>query len=151
MTCRATRAARKSPDPEMTAATGSPIVARLARMICADRESFSLDDAREFAHEADLNLTKRLVHAAQRASRATIGDPVAAVISGSGDFLAARVARHVIPPQAPIISLNEAWGPIASAAGCAYAVVQLAAERLDADRSSAREAPAAHRPSETPT
>jgi hypothetical protein len=39
----------------------------------------------------------------------------------------------VIEPDGRILSLNEAWGPVASAAGCAHAVVQLAAERLDAD------------------
>jgi uncharacterized hydantoinase/oxoprolinase family protein len=102
-------------------------------MICADRESFSGEDAREFAHAADRSLTKRLVRAAERACDATMGQPVAAVIAGSGAFLAARVARRVIGPGGRVISLDEVWGPVASAAGCAHAVVQLAAERLDVD------------------
>jgi probable H4MPT-linked C1 transfer pathway protein len=104
---------------------------RLARMIGADCEGFSADDARDFARAADRCLTDRLVQVAERACRATVGRPAVAVIAGSGDFLAARVARRVIEPGGRILSLNEAWGPAASAAGCAYAVVQLAAERLD--------------------
>jgi (4-(4-[2-(gamma-L-glutamylamino)ethyl]phenoxymethyl)furan-2-yl)methanamine synthase len=124
---------------------------RLARMICADRETFTIDDARQFAHDADLCVTKRLVHAAERACRATVGQPVAAVIAGSGDFLAARVARPVIPPDGRVISLNEAWGPVASAAGCAYAVVQLAAERLDVDGRFAPDSRTASAPMETPS
>ncbi len=105
---------------------------RLARMIGADREGFSADDARDFAMAADRCLTDRLVRAAERVCRATIGRPTAAVIAGSGDFLAARVARRVIEPGGRILRLNEVWGPAVSAAGCAVAVVRLAVERLDA-------------------
>ncbi len=130
-----------APDPRnLSTADGRPATVeaardRLARMICADRETFTSDDARRFAHDVDRCLTKRLVRAAERACHATIGQPGAAVIAGSGDFLATRVARQVIPPGGRLISLNDAWGPDASAAGCAYAVVQLAAERLGIDGS----------------
>ena len=102
---------------------------RLARMICSDREGFSLDDAKDFARAADRCLTDRLVRSAERACEATIGRPLEAIIAGTGEFLAARVARRVIPPRGRIISLCDYWGPTASAAGCAYALVQLAAER----------------------
>lgn len=104
---------------------------RLARMIGADRDSFSAEDARDFARAADSCLMERLTRAAKRACRTTIGMPAAAVIAGSGDFLARRLARRLIGPDATLIRLDEAWGPVASAAGCAYALVQLAAERLD--------------------
>jgi probable H4MPT-linked C1 transfer pathway protein len=124
---------------------------RLARMICADRESFSLEDARQFAHDADLCLTKRLVRATECACGATIGQALAAVIAGSGDFLAARVARRVIPPGGRIVSLDEAWGPVASAAGCAYAVVQLAAERFDGHDGVALESGMTSASMETPS
>lgn len=106
---------------------------RLARMIGADREGFSMEDARELARAADRVLTDRLVEEAQRACLATVGPPQAAIVAGSGEFLAARVARELIPPSGPIISLNDAWGPAVSASGCAFAVVQLAAEQLDVD------------------
>jgi probable H4MPT-linked C1 transfer pathway protein len=123
---------------DLSTADGRPATAdaardRLARMIGADCEGFSADDARAFAQAADSCLTDRLVRAAERACRATIGRPTAAVVAGSGDFLARRVARRIIEPGGPSISLDEAWGPIASAAGCAHAVVRLAAERLDGD------------------
>jgi hypothetical protein len=53
------------------------------------------------------------------------------VIAGSGDFLARRLAQRMIEPGGPIISLKNAWGDVASAAGCAFALVHLAAERFD--------------------
>lgn len=106
---------------------------RLARMIGADREGFRPDDARAFAEAAANCLLERLARAADRACRATVGRPAAAVIAGSGDFLARRLAEVVIEPGGPIISLNDAWGPVSSAAGCAYAIVRLAVERVPGD------------------
>ncbi len=123
------------PSPkDLSTADGRPATLeaardRLARMIGADREGFSPDDARAFAEAAASCLLERLARAADRACRATVGRPAAAVIAGSGDFLARRLAEVVIEPGGPIISLNDAWGPVSSAAGCAYAVVRLAMER----------------------
>jgi probable H4MPT-linked C1 transfer pathway protein len=125
-----------SPDPlDLSTADGRPATVaaahdRLARMIGADRESFSSEDAREFAMAADRCLTDRLVWAAERACRATVGRPMAAVIAGSGEFLAARVAGRLLDTGRPIISLHQAWGSIASSAGCAFALVRLAEEGL---------------------
>jgi (4-(4-[2-(gamma-L-glutamylamino)ethyl]phenoxymethyl)furan-2-yl)methanamine synthase len=126
---------------DLSTADGRPATAeaardRLARMICTDREGFSDDDAREFARAADKCLTRQLLRAAERACRATIGQPSAAVIGGSGDFLSGRVARGVIRAEGTIVSLKQAWGPAASAAGCAYAVLQLAAGRCNVGRSA---------------
>jgi (4-(4-[2-(gamma-L-glutamylamino)ethyl]phenoxymethyl)furan-2-yl)methanamine synthase len=104
---------------------------RLARMIGADRDSFSEEDAYAFAQAADSCLRERLARAAEGACRTTIGMPATAVIAGSGDFLARRLARRLVGPGGSLIRLEEAWGPVASAAGCAYALVQLASERLD--------------------
>jgi probable H4MPT-linked C1 transfer pathway protein len=124
------------PNPaDLSTADGRPATVdaardRLARMVCADRQVFSPEDARDFAHAVDRGLTKRLVRAANGACRATIGHPAAAVIAGSGTFLATRVARQVIRDGGSIVQLSEVWGPAASAAGCAYAVVRLAVERL---------------------
>jgi uncharacterized hydantoinase/oxoprolinase family protein len=103
---------------------------RLARMIGADRDGFTAEDARAFARAADACLMDRLAQAAERSCGPTIGRPAAAVIAGSGDFLARRLARRVIEPGGPIVSLKEAWGAVASSAGCAFALVQLAAERF---------------------
>jgi (4-(4-[2-(gamma-L-glutamylamino)ethyl]phenoxymethyl)furan-2-yl)methanamine synthase len=106
---------------------------RLARMVGADCDGFSAEDALAFAHAADECLIRRLVMAAERATGPTIGRPTAAVVSGSGEFLARRLARRIIEPNGPIVSLREAWGPVASSAGCAYALVKLAPERFGAD------------------
>jgi len=112
---------------------------RLARMVGADRDGLSAADALAFAKAADLCLMNRLMMAADRACRPTIGRPGAAVIAGSGDFLARRLAGRLIEPGGSIVSLKEAWGAVASSAGCAYALVALASERFQPDRRPARD------------
>ena len=106
---------------------------RLARMVGADRDGFSARRRNQFAQAAEECLIERLCQAAERACAATIGRPAAAVISGSGSFLARRLARRLIGPGGPIISLKEAWGAVASSAGCAHALLTLAAERFRGD------------------
>ena len=49
-------------------------------------------------------------------------------MAGSGEFLARRLAGRVLGPGGTIIGLQEAWGPVASIAGCAHALVVLAGE-----------------------
>ncbi len=107
---------------DISTADGRPATAeaardRLARMIGSDRDGFSDADALAMARAADSCLLERLERAAERACHATIGRPDAAVIAGSGDFLARRLARRLVGRDRPVISLNEAWGPVASAAG----------------------------------
>ena len=65
---------------------------------------------------ADEALLARLSAGVARACRATIGRPRSAVVAGSGEFLARRLAQRVIEPGGTIIGLNEAWGPVASSA-----------------------------------
>ena len=108
-------------------------------MVGADRDGFSPEDALAFALAADECLIDRLVRAADRATRPTIGRPAAAVVAGSGEFLARRLAGRVIEPDGPIISLKEAWGAVASSAGCAFALVKLAAERFRPDGNGVRD------------
>jgi (4-(4-[2-(gamma-L-glutamylamino)ethyl]phenoxymethyl)furan-2-yl)methanamine synthase len=103
---------------------------RLARMVGADRDGFSGDDAYAFARAADECLIHRLLLAAERAAGPTIGRPAAAVVAGSGEFLARRLAGRVIEPGGPIIGLKDAWGAVGSSAGCAFSLVKLAAERF---------------------
>jgi probable H4MPT-linked C1 transfer pathway protein len=119
---------------DISTADGRPSTAdaareRLARMIGADRDGFTAEDALAFSQAAEACLLDRLGRAVERACRLAIGRPTAAVVAGSGEFLARRLARRVIEPDGPIISVKEAWGERASAAGCAYALVQLATER----------------------
>lgn len=100
---------------------------RMARMVCADRDGFSADDARALALAADEALLARLEAAARRATKG-IGPPRAAVISGSGDFLARRLADRLLAADGVTIELRQAWGQAASSAGCAHALLELARE-----------------------
>ncbi|WP_169976569.1 hydantoinase/oxoprolinase family protein [Tautonia rosea] len=102
---------------------------RLARMVAADRDTFSIEDALSLAQAADHALLSRLQRSANRACDSTIGSPRGAVVCGSGSFLARRLAQRLIEPGDPILALDDVWGPLASHAGCAYSLVVLAGER----------------------
>ena len=123
-------------DPaDLSTADGRPATIpaardRLARMVGADRDTFSADDAVAFAQAADQCLLDRLALVVERACGQTIGRPSAAVVSGSGEFLARRLARRVISHDGVITSLKEAWGDLASSAGCAFALASLAREGI---------------------
>jgi (4-(4-[2-(gamma-L-glutamylamino)ethyl]phenoxymethyl)furan-2-yl)methanamine synthase len=140
-----------SEPTNLSTADGRPATAdaardRLARMIGADRDGFSALDAISFAQAAEDCLIARLSQAAERACAATIGRPGAAVIGGSGSFLARRLADRLITLGGPVISLADAWGEVAAAAGCAFALLTLAAERLGADPISHQGPIAGHPP-----
>jgi hypothetical protein len=120
-------------------ATKSAALNRMARMVGADKTNFSNDDAIAFAHAADKAVLDRLESAAIRACESTIGRPLRAVVSGSGEFLARRLAERLGCQGVNVIGLREAWGPIASSAGCAHALAILAPERADADLATERQ------------
>ncbi len=101
---------------------------RLARMVGADRETFSGEDALELSRSAANCLFSRLAQAAHRVCEATIGRADVAVIAGSGEFLARRLAARVLGADLRIISLAETWGRAASTAGCARALLTLVTE-----------------------
>jgi probable H4MPT-linked C1 transfer pathway protein len=136
-----------TPDPsDVRTADGRPATKeaardRLARMVGADRETFSEDDALELARAVDAALLERLVRAARRAI-GQIGMPRSFVISGSGLFLARRLAESLSDCGAPVIDLGKAWGPLASEAACAHALLVLAAERLRSARLAGPDEPA---------
>ncbi|WP_165244479.1 hydantoinase/oxoprolinase family protein [Paludisphaera soli] len=102
---------------------------RLARMVCADRESCTPDEVEALARAADEALSERLVAAAGRACAATIGRPEVAVVSGSGEFLARRVAEAVVAPGGSIRPLGGLWGAGGSVAACAHALIELVTGR----------------------
>lgn len=100
---------------------------RLARMVGSDGETFLDEDALSLATAADAALTARLIDSARRAL-GPIGRPRSAVVSGSGAFLAKRVAEAIVEPGGPIVELARLWGPRGSDAACARALVALATE-----------------------
>jgi probable H4MPT-linked C1 transfer pathway protein len=109
--------------------------ARLARMICADASTFSTSDAElAAAHVRDVQQA-RLRCAANKVTAKMPSPPEACVTSGSGEFLATTLARHISSAM-PIVSLAEQLGPTASAAGPAHALAVLAAE-VEAESSHA--------------
>jgi probable H4MPT-linked C1 transfer pathway protein len=120
------------PDATWTA-DGRPLTRefareRLARMICADRESFDETDAREAAgqvREAQLGSIGRAV--AQVVDREA-ARPSCIVISGAGEFLA-RALLHDAMPDVRLFSLSDKLGPEASACAPAHALAVMAAER----------------------
>lgn len=101
--------------------------ARLARLRCADGESFSMADAQTLAARA-LEVQWRNVAAA--VERALQDRPVQRVVlSGSGEVLGRRaVTRSQRLAGLPITSLSDELGPALSSAACAYAVACLAAQ-----------------------
>jgi probable H4MPT-linked C1 transfer pathway protein len=123
-------------DPtDLDTADGRPATAqaardRLARMIGADRGTFSAQDATGLARSVECRLLDRLAQAIERVCTATIGTPAVAVVSGSGEFLARRLAARVLDGDRRIISLAETWGPAGSVAACAWALIKLAANEI---------------------
>jgi (4-(4-[2-(gamma-L-glutamylamino)ethyl]phenoxymethyl)furan-2-yl)methanamine synthase len=122
------------PDPvDRSTADGRPATIecardRLARMVGADREGFSEDDARALARSAEESLMRRLETCAHRVCKNTIGTPEVVVVSGAGEFLARRLGMSVLGERRPIMSLDGAWGRQASIAACAHALLLLAME-----------------------
>jgi probable H4MPT-linked C1 transfer pathway protein len=126
---------------DLSTADGRPATreaarARLARMVGADRSGFTADDAIAFARAAEGVLLDRLESAARRACEGTIGVPRSAVVAGSGEALARRLAARLLGPEGRIIGLRDAWGQVASAAACAWALATLARERAESDLAS---------------
>ena len=122
------------PDPlDFSTADGRPATVdraleRLARMVGADRDDFTGEDAVSLSKDADETLLARLAVASDRACLATAGRPRCVIVAGSGEFLARRLAGRVLGPGGTILGLQQAWGPVASVAGCAHALVVLAGE-----------------------
>jgi (4-(4-[2-(gamma-L-glutamylamino)ethyl]phenoxymethyl)furan-2-yl)methanamine synthase len=103
--------------------------ARLARMLCADADTFSERDADELAKRA---LRMQWQAAEQAIERVVADRPVDRfVIAGSGEILGRSVVARRWPTT-PLTSLGERLGPELSQAACAYAVACEASAADDA-------------------
>ncbi len=100
---------------------------RLARSICADRETFSETDARLMADAlAQAQLRKIAAIAVQLIARLQL-PPHTVVISGRGEFLARRILDE-LKLKAAVVSLSRELGPELSRCAPAHALAVIARE-----------------------
>ena len=105
------------------AATAEFARARMARTICADPPDISMNEAESLArHAAEAQLSD-LEAAARDVTRAVSDATNVAFVSGSGEFLARRVAGRLGIEET--VSLSEIAGPDASTSACAWALLQV--------------------------
>jgi probable H4MPT-linked C1 transfer pathway protein len=107
-------------------------LARLARMLGADREMLSDEHIVHFASRVDARVCD-IISSAIRAAYFDQQNPPqlrTVILSGAGEFLARRITESIVrkAPVERIISLNEEFGQSVSACAPAYAVAILAAE-----------------------
>jgi hypothetical protein len=108
-------------------ATRAAAIDRLGRCICVDRASFNADDAREMAQAVASRQAAMLGVAAAKTVGRMTSKPATVVVSGSGEFLARRVAER-LPHSARIVSLTDELGPAVSQVAPAHALATLARE-----------------------
>jgi len=123
------------PPMELSPADGRPMTRqyatdRLARQVCADRDSFDANDAGAASRAIKRRQLEVLGEALERVALELSEEPVDVLISGSGEFLAAELVRDN-PVVRSVASLSRVLGPGPSTAAAAYAVAQLAAEVND--------------------
>lgn len=121
---------RDRPDDTDTAdgraATATAARDRLARMVGADRETFTEADAQSLAEVLHRGLLDRLASAAGR----VLGGerPQTVVVAGSGGFLGRELASKLGAER--VIDLASLWGEAGSGSACAVAVSRLAGEAV---------------------
>ncbi len=107
-------------------------LARLARMLGADRETATDDELIDFAIRVHGRLWDTLAAAARKAYYDAQSPPElrTVIVSGAGEFLARRVAERAFgeAPVGRIVSLNDELGPALSACAPAFALAALATE-----------------------
>ncbi|MBM3968512.1 MAG: H4MPT-linked C1 transfer pathway protein [Planctomycetes bacterium] len=103
---------------------------RIARSVGGDTSEITFEDTRRIAEHIAAKQLQRLCEAADNIASRMSGPCENVLISGSGSFLAQRVAANAPRlKNATITSLPELFGPRVSDAACAFAVAKLAAER----------------------
>jgi len=111
-------------------ATRRDALDRLARSVCCDATEFTPEDAEQAARHVARVQEAQIAAAANRVLDRFAGPCGRVLLSGSGVFLAERVARNLPRlKQVAHVRLNEMFDPAVSEAACAFAVARLAAER----------------------
>jgi probable H4MPT-linked C1 transfer pathway protein len=101
--------------------------ARLARMICADVETFSYRDAVAMSQAVAAAQVRRIAAGMKQVMAAQAEAPRVCILSGHGEFLARRVLQS-LPWTGKVISLEKELGSRASRCAPAHAVAVLAHE-----------------------
>ncbi|MBI81987.1 MAG: H4MPT-linked C1 transfer pathway protein [Planctomycetaceae bacterium] len=102
---------------------------RLARVICADVNSFSPDDAKQMARELAARQACQVGLAIQKVRERCGNQVTACILSGSGEFLA-RQAIRVLGHQSILIRWEEKVGSRVSPCATAYALAVLTRESV---------------------
>jgi uncharacterized hydantoinase/oxoprolinase family protein len=100
----------------------------MARMICADRETFTGDDAAAAARAVAAAQMRQLRHAAQRVIEQS-GQPETIVLSGQGEPIG-RQLTEALGFTLRVVSLAERLGVELSRVAPAHAVARLAKEHF---------------------
>lgn len=107
-------------------ATKTAAHARVARIICGDRDEVTYEESVEIARFLADVQRQRLAGALDRIVRRLPSTGEFVVVSGSGSFLAQRlISENRLTSQSELISLSDRISPAHSSAACAYAVAQL--------------------------
>jgi probable H4MPT-linked C1 transfer pathway protein len=102
---------------------------RLARAICADRETFTEVDARNAAEAIAQAQTAKIAMAMAAVVARLPAPPATVILSGQGEFLARRVlSRAKFTPR--IVSLAEVASPAVSISAPAHALAVLSREAM---------------------
>jgi hypothetical protein len=104
---------------------------RLARMICADDESFNHRDAVAMATSVRDAQAHRIAASARKVIQDLPAEPAAIVTAGQGEFLARRVAE-LVRPGGQVVSISKELSPLVSRCASAHALAVLAREATEA-------------------
>lgn len=104
---------------------------RLARMFCCDRTEFTADEAHALAVELAEVQVETICAAAERVLDRQTAPVEMLILSGSGSFLARKVAERLRwPGNVRLISLGDQFSPALAECACAFAVAELASTEL---------------------
>ncbi len=124
----------ESPD-DLDTANGQPATTecahdRLARLLCRDRTELPLDDAHSAAGFIAGEQQRQISAAIDRVLSTLHESPAAVILSGSGSFLAERLAStHPKLKAASHYRLAELFSVETATAACAFALTRLAVEQ----------------------
>lgn len=125
-------------EQDLETANGKPATKaaaydRLVRMLCADRDEVTFDEAIQIAKFLADVQRQRLAGSLERVVQRFEGNVDRVVVSGSGSFLARRlIAENRRLRDATVMSLDELLSPGVAEAACAYAVAQMASDNFAA-------------------